>query len=89
MLQCLVLPASPWLVPMRVVYASALLHVCQDLPRRRRCAALPKGADAVVVGSVLVTTIAQSLDKDGHATGKTVPAVLELVETLAQGLRQG
>lgn len=51
--------------------------------------AIAKGADAVVVGSVLVTTIAQSLDKDGHATGKTVPAVLELVETLAQGLRQG
>ncbi len=50
--------------------------------------AIAKGADAVVVGSVLVTTIAQSLDKNGRATGKTASGVLELVETLAQGLRQ-
>jgi tryptophan synthase alpha chain len=50
--------------------------------------AIAKGADAVVVGSALVTTIAQSLDKDGRATGKTASGVLELVGTLAQGLRQ-
>lgn len=50
--------------------------------------AISKGADAVVVGSALVTKIAQSLDKEGHATGKTAPTVLQLVETLAHGLRQ-
>ena len=51
--------------------------------------AISKGADAVVVGSVLVTTVAQSLDKDGHATSKTASSVLDVVETLAKGLRQG
>ncbi len=50
--------------------------------------AIAKGADAVVVGSVLVSTIAQSLDKDGRATGKTASSVLDLVATLAKGLRQ-
>ncbi len=49
--------------------------------------AISKGADAVVVGSVLVTTVAQSLDKDGHATSKTASSVLDVVETLAKGLR--
>ena len=51
--------------------------------------AISTGADAVVVGSVLVTTVAQSLDKDGHATSKTASSVLDVVETLAKGLRQG
>ena len=45
------------------------------------------GADGVVVGSVLVTAIAQSLDENGHATGKTVPAVLDLVEELSRPLK--
>ena len=45
------------------------------------------GADGVVVGSALVTAIAQSLDENGHATGKTVPAVLDLVEELSRPLK--
>jgi tryptophan synthase alpha chain len=49
--------------------------------------AIARGADAVVVGSVLVTTIAETLDKDGHATGKTVQSVLDVVHGLANGLR--
>ncbi len=49
--------------------------------------AISQGADGVVVGSALVTQIAESLDEDGRATGRTVPAVLELVGKLAEGLR--
>lgn len=51
--------------------------------------AISKGADAVVVGSALVNAIAESLDKSGKATGKTAPAVLDVVEALAKGLRKG
>ena len=45
------------------------------------------GADGVVVGSALVTAIAQSLDENGHATGKTAPAVLDLVKELSSPLK--
>ena len=45
------------------------------------------GAEAVVVGSALVNAVAQSLDKKGKATGKTVKAVTNLVAELASGLR--
>ena len=48
---------------------------------------LAKGADGVVVGSALVDVLAKSLTTTGKATGKTVPAVLDLVQTLAQALR--
>jgi tryptophan synthase alpha chain len=44
-------------------------------------------ADAVVVGSALVNTIAQSLDGDGRATSATKPQVLNLVSRLAAALR--
>ena len=50
-------------------------------------AAIAKGADGVVVGSALVTEIAQSLDDQGRATGKTAPAVLNLVERLSAPLK--
>jgi tryptophan synthase alpha chain len=46
------------------------------------------GADAVVVGSALVNAVAQSLDKKGKATGKTVKAVTNLVAELAGGVRK-
>lgn len=49
--------------------------------------AIAKGADGVVVGSALVTEIAQSLDDQGRATGKTVPRVLNLVESLSAPLK--
>jgi tryptophan synthase alpha chain len=52
-----------------------------------QAAAIAKGADGVVVGSALVTAIAETLDSAGHATGKTVPAVLNLVSRLAAALR--
>lgn len=44
------------------------------------------GAEAVVVGSALVNAVAQSLDKKGKATGKTVKAVTNLVAELAGGV---
>ena len=48
---------------------------------------IAKGADGVVVGSALVTAIQTSLDGDGRATGKTVPAVLDLVRSLSRALQ--
>lgn len=49
--------------------------------------AMAEIADGVVVGSALVTAIEQSLDGDNRATGKTVGAVLDLVNDLAGALR--
>jgi tryptophan synthase alpha chain len=49
--------------------------------------ALGKVADAVVVGSALVGAIEKSLGADGRSTSKTVASVLDLVQSLARGLR--
>jgi len=47
------------------------------------------GSDGVVVGTALVNAIAESLDASGRSTGKTVPAVLNLVRSLSAPLRAG
>ena len=52
-------------------------------------AAMGEKADAVIVGSALVTEIAQSLDAEGRASGKTAASVLSLVESLSAPLRAG
>lgn len=49
--------------------------------------ALGEAADAVVVGSALVGAIENSLGADGTSTSKTVPAVLNLVGSLAGALQ--
>jgi tryptophan synthase alpha chain len=49
--------------------------------------AIAEGADAVVVGSALVGSIADSLAQDGSATGNTAASVLGLVEGLSAALR--
>lgn len=49
--------------------------------------ALAASADAVVVGSALVTEIAKSLDEQGRATSATAASVLSLVKSLAGALR--
>lgn len=49
--------------------------------------ALSKGAEAVVVGSALVNTIAQNLE-DGRAVARTRDEVLKLVGSLGEALRQ-
>ena len=52
-----------------------------------QAAAVARAADAAIVGSAVVTAIADSLDGEGRATGATVPAVLDLVRELAAGVR--
>ncbi|MEM9331590.1 MAG: tryptophan synthase subunit alpha [Pseudomonadota bacterium] len=52
-----------------------------------QAAAIGNGADAVVVGSALVTAIANSLDDRGNATQKTAESVHALVADLASGVR--
>jgi tryptophan synthase alpha chain len=49
---------------------------------------LARAADAVVVGSALVSAVAQSLDQAGKASKATASSVLSLVEQLASGLRE-
>ena len=44
-------------------------------------------AEGVVVGSAIVSAIAESLDREGNATRATEPQVLGLVERLASALR--
>jgi tryptophan synthase alpha chain len=44
-------------------------------------------ADGVVVGSALVNAVRDSLDANGRATARTVPAVTDLVAELAAGVR--
>ena len=44
-------------------------------------------ADAVVVGSALIDTLAASLDADGRATAHSVGRVLDQVRALAEGVR--
>ncbi|HEX2654562.1 MAG TPA: tryptophan synthase subunit alpha [Xanthobacteraceae bacterium] len=44
-------------------------------------------ADAVVVGSALIDTLRTTLDASGKATARTVPAVVDLVAALANGVR--
>jgi len=48
---------------------------------------IAEGAEAVVVGSALVSAVKDSLDKKGKATSRTVKAVTGLVAELAKGVR--
>jgi tryptophan synthase alpha chain len=54
----------------------------------KQAEAIARGADAVVVGSALVNSIAGTLTMSGNATKETVPAVLALTREIAQGVRQ-
>ena len=49
--------------------------------------AIAAGADGVVVGSVLVDALKQSLGADNKATARTETAVINLVAELAKGVR--
>ena len=49
--------------------------------------AIARLAEGVVVGSAIVSAIAESLDREGNATRATEPQVLGLVERLASALR--
>ncbi len=48
---------------------------------------IAQAADGAVVGSALVDALRATLDADGRATAKTVPAVVDLAAALAQGVR--
>jgi tryptophan synthase alpha chain len=48
---------------------------------------IAQNADGAVVGTALVDALRGSLDAEGRATAKTVPAVADLVAALAQGVR--
>ncbi len=52
-----------------------------------QAAAAVRVADAVVVGTALIDTLAASLDADGRATPDTVRRVLDQVRGLADGVR--
>jgi tryptophan synthase alpha chain len=52
-----------------------------------QAAAIAACADAAVVGSALVTRIAENLDADGRAKDGLVESVLALVDTLSAGIR--
>jgi tryptophan synthase alpha chain len=52
-----------------------------------QAAAIARVADAAVVGSALVETVARSLDAAGHALPALVPRVLDAVRALADGVR--
>ena len=53
----------------------------------KQAQAIAAGAEAVVVGSALVSAVKDSLDKNGKATAKTVKSVAKLVAELASGVR--
>jgi tryptophan synthase alpha chain len=52
-----------------------------------QAAAAVRVADAAVVGSALIETLAASLDDEGRATATTVAQVLDQIRALAEGVR--
>jgi tryptophan synthase alpha chain len=48
---------------------------------------IAQAADGAVVGSALIDALKATLDAEGRATAKTVPAVADLTSALAQGVR--
>jgi tryptophan synthase alpha chain len=79
----------------RVAQAVARIKRHTDLPiavgfgvkNAEHARELAQGADGVVVGSALVEAVRTSLDADGKATAKTVPALTDLIASLAAGVR--
>jgi tryptophan synthase alpha chain len=79
----------------RVAQAVARIKRHTDLPiavgfgvkNAEHARTIAQGADGVVVGSALVEAVRTSLDTDGKATAKTVPAVTDLIASLAAGVR--
>ncbi len=53
-----------------------------------QAAAVARVADAAAVGTAVVQKVAENLDKSGRAKPGLVPAVLALVASLAEGVRQ-
>ncbi len=80
--------------PEKVAASVAHIKAKTDLPvcvgfgvrTAEQAEAIGRGADGVVVGSAIVSTLEASLDKKGRATGKTVEKVVKLVRKLAKGV---
>ncbi|NBN65615.1 tryptophan synthase subunit alpha [Pannonibacter tanglangensis] len=80
--------------PERVAAAVGRIKAHTDLPvavgfgvkTADQAAEIGRNADGVVVGSVLVEAIRESLDASGKATDRTVAAVTDLVSSLAGGV---
>lgn len=80
--------------PERVAAAVGRIKSHTDLPvavgfgvkTADQAAEIGRHADGVVVGSVLVEAIRESLDENGKATDRTVVAVTDLVSSLAGGV---
>ncbi|WP_439528098.1 tryptophan synthase subunit alpha [Pannonibacter sp.] len=80
--------------PERVAAAVGRIKSHTDLPvavgfgvkTADQAAEIGRHADGVVVGSVLVEAIRESLDEHGKATDRTVAAVTDLVSSLAGGV---
>ena len=65
------------------------LPVCVGFGIRTPDAArgIAQAANGAVVGSALIDALRATLDSEGRATAKTVPAVADLASALAQGVR--
>ncbi len=65
------------------------LPVCVGFGIRTPQAArdIAQSANGAVVGSALIDVLRETLDADGKATTRTVPAVADFVSSLAQGVR--
>ncbi|MGB7287589.1 MAG: tryptophan synthase subunit alpha [Salaquimonas sp.] len=80
--------------PKKVAASVAHIKEKTDLPiavgfgvrTAEQAEAIGRGADGVVVGSAIVSTIEASLNKKGEATSKTVKSVVKLVKELANGV---
>jgi tryptophan synthase alpha chain len=81
--------------PAKVKEAVARIKRHTDLPvavgfgvkNAEQARAIAEGADGVVVGSVLVDAVRQSVDEPGGAAEATVKAVIDVVAELAKGVR--
>jgi tryptophan synthase alpha chain len=81
--------------PERVLDAVKKIKRHTDLPvavgfgvkTARQAEAIARAADAVVVGSAIVSAVKDSLSSDGRGGDRTVKAVSALVGDLAQGVR--
>lgn len=81
--------------PDKVAKAVAAIKEKTDIPvavgfgvrTAQQAADIGKGADAVVVGSALVSVILDNLDETGNPKQETTKAVHALVEDLASGVR--
>ncbi len=70
------------------IKAKTDLPICVGFGVRsaEQAASIGKAADGVVVGSAIVSAIADSLD-DGKATGKTLTDALAVVSSISEGVR--